>query len=166
MVDDEDYEYLMQWKWKARKNKKKVNGKVLIANTYYVSRAFRIGDRKLEKKKQILMHREIMKVLDCPKVEVDHKDHNGLNNQKSNLRICNSSQNRGNVFPMDNCSSKYKGVSINFNKKTGTKKWVAILRGKTLARFEYNEEGEILAAQTYDEAAEKHFGEFAYLNFK
>ena len=56
--------------------------------------------------KKIRMHRFIMNAK--PGQQIDHKDHNGLNNQKSNLRFCNTAENRRNVTPFG--KSKYLGV--------------------------------------------------------
>jgi hypothetical protein len=89
----------------------------------------------------------------------DHIDHNGLNNQKSNLREATYSQNNGNMRKAESgCSSKYKGVSRH---KTG---WQAKIykegRSFHLGSF-LNEEA---AAIAYNEAATQMFGEFAHLN--
>lgn len=74
MVDDEDFEYLNQWKWTAHR----------IGNDWYATRG--------EKKKIIYMHREILRT---PKgMLTDHIDMDGLNNQKKNLRICTHQQNK------------------------------------------------------------------------
>jgi hypothetical protein len=68
LIDDEDYDYLNQFKWFAMK----------CRNTSYVYKSNKEG-------KFISMHRTIMNFPD--KKQVDHLDHNGLNNQKENLRI-------------------------------------------------------------------------------
>ena len=73
LVDDEDYEYINQWKWFA----------VLNNKNYYACRNGKSG--------KFWMHREIIKTPDD--LICDHIDHNGLNNQKSNLRNVNKSQN-------------------------------------------------------------------------
>lgn len=92
---------------------------------------------------------------------VDHKDHNGLNNQKSNLRICNASQNGANRLKNKNASSKYFGVC--YSKKS--KRWNAFLqthkRGTNLGYFDNEEE----AAMHRDKIAKERYGEFAILNF-
>ena len=65
-VDDEDFEYLNQFKWYAKKSR----------NTYYVTRGAFNGKNM----SSIYMHREVMKT---PKgTLVDHIDHDGLNCQK------------------------------------------------------------------------------------
>jgi hypothetical protein len=104
------------------------------------------------------MHREIMNPPEG--LVVDHIDHNGLNNRKSNLRICTRSQNQCNQYRFDG-KSKYKGVAW-FKR---TRKWTAAvcLRGKRY-RLGYFER-EIDAAMAYDKAAKKYHREFACLNF-
>jgi hypothetical protein len=63
------------------------------------------------------LHRTIMGVTD-PKTQVDHKDGNGLNNSRSNLRLCGASGNQMNRGPTRSNTSGYKGVS--WVKRRGT----------------------------------------------
>lgn len=145
MVDDEDYDFLMQWKWQVNKNK----------HTIY---AVRFDSRK-NGHKTFLMHRVIMKINDSKKL-IDHKDMNGLNNQKNNLRECTKSQNSFNTNGRDNTSSVYKGVQ-----------WSKVCK-KWQSNITYN--GEVIylglfikeqdAAKEYNKAAKKYFGEFAKIN--
>ena len=103
------------------------------------------------------MHRFIVEADDT--VTVDHRDHVGTHNYRSNLRIATQSQqnaNRRSFFG----TSKYKGVYLRHDGK----KWVAQIKhtGKTkrLGSFATEEQ----AALAYNEAAKHAFGEFAYLN--
>lgn len=81
VVSIEDYAALAAHKWHAVKGK----------GTYYAAR--RAGD------KTIYMHRSILGLVDVGRdVCVDHKDRNGLNNQRENIRACThkeNAQNRG-----------------------------------------------------------------------
>ncbi len=147
IVDDEDYDYLMQWKWHARKRK----------HTFYAARVARIAD-DAETRTQIWMHRVI---LNTPLgMETDHRNHNGLDNRKENIRVCTRGENQHNQSPQLSRASKYKGIYRHHTK------WRAQIchRGKALpiGRFET----EIEAAKAYDARAKEVFGEFAYLNFK
>lgn len=147
LVDDEDYDFLMQWKWCTSKQ----------GNVYYVV----ANNGSINKKRQVIsMHRLIM---NTPKgMEVDHTDHNGLNNQKENLRNCNRSQNSMNKTARG--VSKYLGVAHSYQgnydyivagiRINGIKKHLGIFKT------------EELAAKAYDDAAKKYHREFANLNFK
>ena len=148
-VDDEDYDFLMQWKWQA----------VCVRGGWYVTRGFQ--------KTTLRMHRVVLNVIDS-RISVDHIDHNGLNNQKSNIRKCSQAQNCMNRSRGKNTTSKYMGVSF----KKSHKKYVAYIhlpipnshkgRQVYLGIFE----SEVEAAKARDVASKKHHGEFANLNFK
>ena len=141
IVDAKDYERLAQYKWYAVKKQ----------GTYYA--------RRNVNGKTILMHREI---LDVPVgFFCDHKNHNGLDNRRCNLRICTHAQNIQNSRPRANGTSRYKGVSWNRNKR----KWQAHIRHRGhfiyLGCYDYEAD----AAIAYDDMAIELFGEFACLNF-
>jgi hypothetical protein len=144
MVDGGDFEYLNQFKWYARKN----------GCCYYALRHLygKYG-------KPITMHFEIMG--QPPKGMLqDHKDGNGLNNQKGNLRFCTVAQNQWNSAKQKDNQSGYKGVHL----AKGRRKWTAqiMVNGekKYLGRFHTPQE----AAIAFNEAALKYHGEFARLN--
>lgn len=142
LVDDEDFEYLSQFKWYASKQ----------GNTFYAHRDSR--NRKRDKGTIICMHREIM---NSPKDLVDHIDGNGLNNQKKNLRTCTRSQNSMNQKAHRDSTSKLKGVT--FDKSRNKYAAQINFNGKKiyLGRFSVKEK----AYQAYCEACVKYHGEFA-----
>lgn len=142
LVDDEDYDFLMQWRWYAAN----------YHNYYYAV---------TEKKGiQMKMHRLILNP--PPHLKIDHKDNNGLNNQRSNLRLCTSSQNSMNTKKCIDGRSRYKGV------------WLVNEQGKARIRAAIRVNGilislgshktEIEAAMAYNNAASLFFGPFAKLN--
>lgn len=146
LVDDADFDHLNQRKWIATKEHQ----------SFYAKRRCKIGGKSTITS----MHRVLFNLKPGDRLFVDHKDHNGLNNQRSNLRLVTHSQNACNRRSGVRASSKYLGVS--FHK--GTRKWTATL-GKDkriiyLGVFETPE----LAAVAYNEAAKKYHGEFANLN--
>lgn len=142
MVDDADYDWLNQWKWCINSGK----------YTFYAKRAIK---DPLKGQKIILMHRVILGVIDS-KIDVDHKDSNGLNNQRSNLRIATRSQNQANKRSSKNGTSKYLGVCWDKQHK----KWEARIKSKRIGQYS----DELEAAKCYNEAAIKAHGEFANLN--
>ena len=106
----------------------------------------------------ISMHRII---LDAPEgMYCDHKNHNGLDNRRCNLRLCTNAQNQYNRRLQTGCSSVYKGVCWNKEKK----RWQAEIQfeGKAIHIGYYDYQ--IDAAIAYDDRALELFGEFAYLN--
>lgn len=149
LVDNEDYEFLMQWKWQASFDKK---SNQFYAVTTKRSRIFNATIR---------MNRFIMSATDN-KIFVDHIDRNTLNNQRSNLRIATHSQNGANRKSHKNSSSKYLGVSW----KKDQNKWAATIQKDRNSYRLGVFSGEADAAKAYDNAAVKLHGEFANLNFK
>lgn len=77
LVDDEDFEWLSQYKWYFHKG--------------YARRSYRFA--KTGKQRGVFMHRDILKL--SKKYHTDHIDGNGLNNQRSNLRACTLAQTEG-----------------------------------------------------------------------
>lgn len=147
-VDDEDYDWLVEYIWCYSISPTNKYG---YASTNIITPQFRIKET---------MHRLIMQPI--PKgLEVDHKDRNGLNNQRYNLRLVTRAQNKQNAIKTNNCSSKYKGV--HFDKFHNKYKVRIVVNKKEIFLGYYYDE--IAAGQRYDLAAKLYFGEFARLNF-
>lgn len=108
------------------------------------------------------LHNVIMSNNDGTQI-VDHKDGDGLNNRRSNLRFATKSQNQFNKRINKNNSSGYKGVRF-ASWAGGENKWRASIftdgKHKSLGYFLTPE----MAAAAYDEAAIEIFGKFARLN--
>lgn len=143
LVDDEDYAVLVLHKWHAVWHPGR--------RMFYASRG------ALQRGSRILMHREITSA--PPASPVDHRDHNGLNNQRENLRICTSTQNNANKRKARSAKgSRYKGVSrhkTRFKAQCGPRS-----TNRHVGVFDTEEE----AALAYNEAAKRIYGEFAWLN--
>jgi hypothetical protein len=137
LVDDEDFDKLNQHKWQ-----------------YHLGYAIR---RVLGK--TIYMHNEVIGRKDG--FEVDHISRKTLDNRRKNLRHATKAQNGINRGPNKNNTSGFKGVSWSKDKN----KWDSqiAVSGKHILIGRFHDPKE--AAKAYDEAARKHFGEFAYLNF-
>lgn len=144
LIDDEDLPLVEGVKWCA----------VPVRNTFYAQRRTRNGERAWQQ-----MHRVIL----CanPGQIVDHRDRNGLNNTRANLRLCTVAQNAFNRFQQASNKTGYKGVS--FDKLAGGYRAQIRTRSKSFNLGNYADLAE--AARAYDAAARKYFGEFAYLNF-
>ncbi len=97
-VDDEDYDKVKYYTWRALKGH----------NTYYAVADIRKNGKYV---KTICMHRFLMGAERGE--QIDHANGNGLDNVKSNLRRCNDSQNQANRGKSRNKSIKYKGVKKN-----------------------------------------------------
>ena len=105
------------------------------------------------------MHRLIM---DEPKgLIVDHRDHNGLNNRRSNLRLCTNAQNQYNRLPLKGGTSRHKGVC--WCKSHNKFNAYIYQRSKRYHLGWFVNEDD--AARAYDKKARELFGEYAYLNF-
>lgn len=145
-VNDEDFQYLSQFKWHAHKDRTRYYARTTI--------------KKNAKQVKIFMHR----MINNPNHNevCDHIDGNGLNNLRSNLRNCTRAENGRNTKPKAGHSSKFKGVHL--HKDTG--KWMArITIGRKLTYLGLYA-SEVDAAVIYDSNARELHGEFANLNFK
>jgi hypothetical protein len=144
LVDDADYDELNQHKWHAHRS----------GNGWYAQRhGFRGNKRCI-----LHMHREVMLPPDA--MQVDHANGNGLDNQRSNLRICTHAENVRNGRKRRPGSSRFRGVT--HNKRLG--KWVAQIcvnfQKMHLGVFDTERE----AAFEYALAALVHFGAFTPIN--
>jgi len=151
IVDDDDFNWLSRYSWRIVKGR----------NNYYAQTSF--WDKNKKQNKNYSMHRLIMNNPDG--LQVDHINHNGLDNRKENLRICTASQNSMNTHKTKENKYGYKGVCFIGGKQNRTKPYAAQLRyGKKryyLGQFATPEE----AARAYDQKAKEMFGGYACLNF-
>lgn len=143
LVDDADAERVLQHKWRAMVRR---NG------TAYAVRTLPWVDGKRPCQ---LMHRFIMGARDGE--DVDHRDGNGLNNQRANLRACSRTQNLGNSKRYRNNTSGLKGAA--YNSRLGRYTASITVSGRTRYLGSFITPLEAHAA--YNEAAAEAFGEFA-----
>lgn len=144
-VDPEYYDWIRRYNWYAHKG----------GDTFYAWTNISIKG----KQKKVMMHRLILGAKDGE--EIDHRNHDGVDNRLCNIRKCTQSQNCQNRKPYKNSLSKYKGVSWN----TQHKKWrVTVIKNKKQYHVGLFD-SEIKAAKAYDAKALELFGEFACTNF-
>jgi hypothetical protein len=145
LVDDEDYETVSTYRWHFKAGRR----------TGYARTEFRDPDGIVT---SIYMHSLLMGV-DPDGRQVDHRDLDGLNNQRSNLRWATRAQQVQNISVRRDCAAGLKGV---YRKN---KKWRAtiVVSGKRTALGSFSTKEE--AGRAYDAKAVELFGEFARLNF-
>lgn len=140
-IDACDLDHVMKWSWHACNPRRE--------HRWYA------GAGTVNKK--LRLHRYL---LGNPASLVDHRDGDGLNNRRSNLRVATNSQNQFNMRRKTTPGrTPFKGVAPN------GPGWCAMIgvKGQRLyvGQFRAAED----AARAYDDAARKHFGEFACVNF-
>ncbi len=145
LVDDEDFDRVNPFKWHAVKTS---------SGNYY---AARYGPGKKGSREYIYMHGFI---LGCK--GPDHRNGDGLDNRRENLRPATHQQNlQGKCRKRANTSSKYRGVF--WAVREG--KWMAAIHVGKRKPYLGSFSDELEAARAYDTAARRFFGEFAALNF-
>jgi hypothetical protein len=146
LVDDEDYEALSKLKWYAFKSNNVIYARHVII--------------RKDLKKWVFMHRMIMGDEDQELI-FDHKNGDGLDNQRHNLRPCARFENNRNNRISKRNKSGFKGVRWY---RDCPKPWISSIminrKALHLGVFSNPED----AARAYNEAAKKHHGEFAKLN--
>ena len=149
LVDDEDYEWLSQWKWCAIREPS--------SGAFYAVR----NSAKMNGKRSnppIRMHRLILGLVPYDEREVDHKNPSDtLDNRRQNLRICNSAQNKWNSRKRKDNTSGCKGVAYVSKRE----KWQArIYCNNKMVWLGYHPT-KLEAEERYREAASRLHGEFA-----
>jgi hypothetical protein len=147
-VSRKDFVRVSQQSWWARKYGRR---------TYAVGHAVK-PDGSFTK---CYLHRVILGLTDR-KIKTDHKDGDGLNCLRSNLRACSNQQNSSAFRQLKiGKTSRFRGVSW----KTDKQRWVVQLRYFYLHIYGGLFTDEIEAAKAYDALAARYFGSFARLNF-
>ena len=145
-VDDWNYEWLSQWKWCVLKIK---NGDCYARRSMKTKNGY----------KTVYMHSLIMNAKEDEKV--DHRFHDTLDNQEHNMRKCTHACTFFITFlTISNIFSIHKGVSF----VKSTKRWLSNITINHKSFYLGCFDNEIEAAESYNIAAIKNFGEFALLN--
>jgi hypothetical protein len=141
LVSAADYEFLSQWKWYAGR----------AGRTWYAQRE--------QSKTCLKMHRVILG--SAVGIEVDHINHDGLDNRRENIRIATSQENVHNQRCRVDSTTGFKGVALN---KVRGKPFRAHINAPGRSRHIGLYNTAVDAARAYNLEAIKYFGEFAYLN--
>ncbi len=137
LIDDDDFELVSKYKWRPKKDKR----------TFYAVTG---------RNPVIKLHKCIIKT---DGFIIDHIDGNGLNNQKSNLRIAANAQNVCNRrVSKSKINSNYLGVHLDKGRW-----WFASIKNNGLSKKVYCKT-EIEAALKYNELATFYHKDFAKLN--
>ena len=148
LVDDEDYDLIEQYRWYVEE---RIFPSGSISGPYARTSIH-------VKHKYILV---FMHIMITGWSQVDHKNHNGLDNQRKNLRQADNFQNQANRKRDFDSTSPYKGVT--WSKTSG--KWIARISIGGVRRSLGYFTDETEAAHAYDTAAAEAFGEYAWINF-
>jgi len=146
IVDPQDFYHLNNFDWVA-------DGK---GDNIYAVRHLLSAD---EKANTVRMHRYIMRA--PVGLLVDHRNNNGLDNRRANLRLATNSQNNCNSRKRKNTSSRFIGV--HFDKRKSM--WPVYIRHHGKRTWLGCFDNELDAARAYDRAAREYHKEFARLNF-
>lgn len=140
LVDDDVFEYLMQWKW------------------YFEGRYARMTNKSRRGNESRYMHKIILQTKKG--FDIDHINGNKLDNRRCNLRQASRTQNILNRPMQTNNKTGFKGV--HYDRSRCKFKADIGINGKSKFIGRFNTA--IEAAKAYNEMAKKHYGEFALLN--
>jgi hypothetical protein len=140
LVDDDDYEYLSQYKWRGD------------AKGYA---RYSVYSKPQKKILTVMMHRLILNTPDD--LHTDHWNGDRLDNRRSNLRVATMQQNMANQKAHGG-TSNFKGVGFRHGL------WQAQIGVDQKVLHIGVFDTQRAAAQAYNDAATQYFGEFAKLN--
>lgn len=141
LVDDADFPSLTEHRWHA----------FPAGKTWYAASS--CG------RKRVYLHRMILGAE--PGMEVDHINGDGLDNRRTNLRLCSHRDNLRNQRKQNGTTSRFKGVTWNQH----SRRWYAQskVNGKRIYIGCFKSEED--AARAYDALARSMFGPYARPNF-
>lgn len=149
LVDDEDFEWAIQFRWAAVLKKRK------SGDLWYARRSSTLNGHTTT----TYLHREIALRAGLIWSRLyDHHDGNGLNNRRGNIRPCTPAQNMANSKKRLNTISRFKGVYL----ESGRWRAMIEISQKKVSLGYYDDQES--AALAYNAAALERFGQFARLN--
>lgn len=152
LVDDEDFDFINQWKWH-------INTNGYAVRSEHIAGSSEGGLIPHGRHKNLFLHRVLTKTPQG--MVVDHINRDKLDNRRSNLRICTHQENTFNQT-VKKGSSIYKGVCWD----NRAQKWMSYIHPDKKMKFLGYFPTERWAAMAYDIAAKDLFGKFAKLNFR
>jgi len=141
IIDESDFLNVSQYQWHIEKSRNNLK----YAQTI-------IGKRP--NKRTMRLHRLILSSLE----QIDHINHNGLDNRRVNLRICTNAENNRNKQSNRNPKSGHTG--IRYNEKTDSYYVRIMVDKKEISLGHYKTLDEAIAARTAGEI--RYFGEFRF----
>lgn len=147
LADDQDAELVHAHHWHSAAGRR----------TFYALTNVPAGVRR---QRTVRLHRLILAA--GPGQQVDHKNGNGLDDRRANLRLATGSQNSANGAPPKNNTTGYRGVSFFRRDGNYTAKIRVNWRWRYLGYFPTAWE----AAEAYNRAALEAWGEFAWQNVR
>lgn len=153
-VSDADFKRVSAFNWYAQRSRRR--------ELVYASRDSTVDERAAGAPSQIKMH-QYLTGFRFP--NVDHRNGDGLDNQRRNLRDGSGSKNGYNSPPRlmwkgKQCSSQFKGVSFHKRDEIWQAELTVAGRRHRVGTFD----SEIAAARAYNTAARRLQGRYARLN--
>lgn len=143
IIDDDKEELINKYRWTVKED----------SNNSYA--------KCYDKKRCIAMHRLILGITDSS-IQVDHINHDGLDNRIENLRICSANENQFNQSKQKR--KEFKGVYLKYITRTKKIRWGSQIKYRGTKYYLGTYDTELDAAKAYDKKAEELFGEFACTN--
>jgi hypothetical protein len=149
IVDKSDADAVLRFAWQAQ----------FRCRVWYAARRVCVGEPGYNLRGHIRLHQFVFG--ETP-LAIDHRNRDGLDCRRGNLRKATSSQNTGNSATPITSKTGFKGVMFRPAKGNRRARWVARIgpKRKTLGSFQCP----IEAAKAYNKAALEQWGEFARLN--
>jgi hypothetical protein len=152
IVSDDDYYRVNQLKWRVFMTR--------TPGKFYAAHDCKKTINGIQFRWCILMHRFILNA--PPHKQVDHRDNNGLNNTRKNLRLCTNTENsRAKKNKSFGKASRFRGVSWKKDKRL----WRATIKAEQKNIHLGYFTNELDAARAYDAAAVKYYRDFSSPNF-
>lgn len=154
IVDKADAEQVLRYFWVAKKHGSEANP------IWYAERRIGIAEAEFGTRRNVKLHQFLMP----SDLDIDHRNGNGLDCRRCNLRVATESQNLGNSRLAANSKTGFKGVTFRPAKGNRRSRWCARISEQGFRKQLGSFQDPISAAKAYNQAAVEKWGEFARLN--